>query len=194
MFRVLTCLTTQHDWRLVVIAGLICFAASLGAIGLLRRARRSTGRVRATWVVIAGCVTGFGIWATHFIAMLAYDPGIAISYRIGLTALALLAGIAITCSGIAVIVYGSMRWRLAAGGAIVGIGIAAMHYIGMSSVEIPGYITWSWDLVVASIVLGIAFGIAAFEAAERYKTILGTCVAALLLIVAINSHHFTAMG
>jgi methyl-accepting chemotaxis protein len=194
MFRVFTCLITQHDWRLVVIAGLVCFTASLCAIGLLRRSRRSLGRLRAIWVVIAGCAAGFGIWATHFIAMLAYDPGIAISYNIGLTVLSLLAAMAITCCGVGVTVYGLVRWRVAAGGAIVGVGIAAMHYLGMSAVELPGHLSWSPDLVVASIVLGIAFGAAAFETAKRYKTILGTCLAALLLTIAITSHHFTAMG
>jgi len=123
MFRVFTCLTTQHDWRLVVIAGLVCFTASLCAIGLLRRARRSQGRVRAIWVFIAGCTAGFGIWATHFIAMLAYEPGIAISFNAGLTMLSLLVAMTITCTGFGVAVYIPMLWRSAAGGAIVGVGV-----------------------------------------------------------------------
>jgi len=194
MFRVFTCLTTQHDWRLVVIAGLVCFTASLCAIGLLRRARRSLGRVRAIWVFIAGCTAGFGIWATHFIAMLAYEPGIAISFNAGLTMLSLLVAMAITCSGFGIAVYIPMLWRSAAGGAIVGVGVAAMHYLGMSAVEMPGHVNWSWDLVVLSILLGIAFAIMAFEIARRYKSVLATCLAALLLTLAITSHHFTAMG
>ena len=194
MFRVFTCLTTQHDWRLVVIAGLVCFTASLCAIGLLRRARRSLGRVRAIWVFIAGCTAGFGIWATHFIAMLAYEPGIAISFNAGLTMLSLLVAMAITCSGFGIAVYIPMLWRSAAGGAIVGVGVAAMHYLGMSAVEMPGHVNWSWDLVVLSILLGIAFAIMAFEIARRYKSVLATCLATLLLTLAITSHHFTAMG
>ena len=32
MFRVFSCLTTEHDWRLVLLAGLVCFAASIVAI------------------------------------------------------------------------------------------------------------------------------------------------------------------
>src|SRR4051794_36978175 len=91
MFRVLTCLATEHDWRLVVVAGVICFLSSLVAVNLFHRARATVGTSRASWIVAAGAATGCGIWATHFIAMLAYDPGIGIAYNVGLTALSLLA-------------------------------------------------------------------------------------------------------
>ena len=46
MFRILTCLTTQHDWRLVVVAGAVCFLASVTAITLFNR-RALNRRVRA---------------------------------------------------------------------------------------------------------------------------------------------------
>ena len=75
MIRVLTCLTFEHDLRLVAVAGVICFFSSLSAITLFHRARAAKGRGRAAWVVAAGFAAGSGIWATHFIAMLAYDPG-----------------------------------------------------------------------------------------------------------------------
>ena len=76
MFRVLTCLADEHDWRLIVLAALVCFAASLVAINIFHRAEASRGRTRLIWVAIAGGAIGYGIWATHFIAMLAYDPGV----------------------------------------------------------------------------------------------------------------------
>src|SRR5712671_464989 len=102
MFRVLTCLTGEHDLRLVVLAGLVCFLASFAAISLFERARATTGPGRAAWLTIAGAATGCGIWATHFIAMLAYEPGVPIGYNIGLTALSLVVAIGITCIGLSV--------------------------------------------------------------------------------------------
>jgi len=77
MYRVLTCLSGEHDLRLVVLAGFVCFLASLAAISLFHRARATRRRTRVTWIVIAGVAAGCGIWSTHFIAMLAYDPGVA---------------------------------------------------------------------------------------------------------------------
>src|SRR5262249_52774926 len=99
MYRVITCLTTEHDWRLVVVAGAICFFTSLVAISLFHRAQATGGGARGTWVATAGAAAGSGIWATHFIAMLAYDPGIGIAYNIGLTVLSLVAAAIVTALG-----------------------------------------------------------------------------------------------
>src|SRR5262245_51433130 len=118
MFRVLTCLTGEHDLRLVVLAGLVCFLASCAAINLFNRARATAQRARATWVVGAGLATGFGIWATHFIAMLAYDPGLPIAYDVALTTFSLVAAASVTMTGLAVAVYGGSRPAVLAGGAI----------------------------------------------------------------------------
>jgi methyl-accepting chemotaxis protein len=194
MFRVLTCLTTEHDWRLVIIAGVVCFLASLTAINLFHRACATEARARAIWITAAGAATGCGIWATHFIAMLAYDPGVSIAYNIGLTALSLAAAATVTAVGLAVAVYNPGRWGAALGGAIVGGGIAVMHYTGMWAVELPGRVTWWAGLVFVSILLGMLFGMAALSVAAHRSGMRSVAVAAVLLTLAIVSHHFTAMG
>src|SRR6266702_3101900 len=194
MFRVFTCLTAEHDWRLVILAGVVCFLASLTAISLFHRARETTGRTRAIWLVTAGAATGCGIWATHFVAMLAYDPGIPIGYDVGLTVLSLVAAMAITTIGLGVAIYSSAPWSAPLGGGIVGAGVASMHYLGMSAVELPGHVAWALHLVLASIVLGMLFGTVALAIAVRRGDNRATVAAALLLTLAIVSHHFTAMG
>src|ERR1044071_7504202 len=95
MFRVLTCLATEHDWRLVAVAAVICLLASLTTINLFHRAQATAGRIRLGWLAAAGVATGCGIWATHFIAMLAYDPGIGIAYHIGFNFLSFCGGVAV---------------------------------------------------------------------------------------------------
>jgi len=194
MFRVFNCLTTEHDWRLVIVAGIVCFLASLTAISLLNRARDTAARASAAWIVAAGAATGCGIWATHFIAMLAYDPGVAIAYNIGLTALSLIAAALVTAGGLAVAVYVPGRWSAPLGGAIVGGGIACMHYTGMWALELPGHVTWWPGIVLVSIALGMLFGMAALLVAARRDGLRTMALAAVLLTLAIVSHHFTAMG
>jgi diguanylate cyclase (GGDEF)-like protein/PAS domain S-box-containing protein len=194
MFRVLTCLAVEHDLRLVALAGVVCFVASLTAVSLFHRARQTAGRTRALWIVMAGAATGCGIWATHFIAMLAYEPGVAIGYHIGLTALSLIAAIALTSTGLALAVYLPARFGAALGGAVLGAGVASMHYLGMAALQLPGRVTWSWDLVAASIMLGMLLGSAALALAVRRSDRRATAAAAVLLTLAIVSHHFTAMG
>jgi diguanylate cyclase (GGDEF)-like protein/PAS domain S-box-containing protein len=194
MFRVLSCLGGEHDLRLVALAGVICFIASFTAVSLFHRARLTEGRVRALWILTAGIATGCGIWATHFVAMLSYEPGVATGYDIGLTAGSLVAAVVVTSVGLVVAVLGRHPWSAPAGGAVVGLGIACMHYLGMFALQLPGRISWQLDLVAASIVLGGAFGVAALALAVRRDDIRGSVVAALLLTLAIVSHHFTAMG
>jgi NO-binding membrane sensor protein with MHYT domain len=194
MYRVFSCLTAEHDLRLVIFAGALCFLASLTAINLFNRARAAHGRSRTIWILTAGVAAGCGIWATHFIAMLAYEPGFATAYNIGLTVLSLLAAVAVTTVGLGVAVRGQVRWNAPFGGGIVGGGIACMHFLGMSALELPGHLTWSPDLVVVSVVIGIVFGAGAMTVAVRREGARAMLLAAVLLTLAILSHHFTAMG
>jgi diguanylate cyclase (GGDEF)-like protein len=194
MFRVLTCLTDEHDWRLVLLAGLVCFVASVVAVNIFHRAIASQARTRLIWIAIAGASIGYGIWATHFIAMLAYEPSVSTGYGVALTGLSLAVAMMLTSGGFGFSVNALGRWRAPIGGGIIGAGIASMHYLGMSALEVPGRVTWSVELVLASIVLGMVFGYAALAFAIRYNGRWGTFIAALFLTLAIVSHHFTAMG
>ena len=194
MFRILTCLGTEHDLRLVVVAGVVCFLASLTAISLFRRARAAIGRSRAAWILAAGASTGCGIWATHFIAMLAYDPGVSIAYNLTLTAASLMAAIGVTCCGLALALLREDDWGVVAGGGLVGAGVACMHYLGMWAVELPGHVTWSLDLVLTSIIIGMLLSIVALKVGIWRDDMRSMLIAALLLTLAIVSHHFTAMG
>jgi len=61
MHQILTCLTQQHDWRLVLLAVGVCLLASGTAIGLFRRARATSGRTRGAWLMLDAAAAGFGI-------------------------------------------------------------------------------------------------------------------------------------
>jgi diguanylate cyclase len=136
MLTVYSCIVHEHDLRLVALAAVICMLASVTAISLLHHVRGSNGHMQKVWLCVSATATGFGIWATHFIAMLAFSPGLPTAYNITLTFLSLMAAILLTALGLAV-ATGSKR-RAWLGGAIVGGGIAAMHYIGMAAFEVEG--------------------------------------------------------
>jgi diguanylate cyclase (GGDEF)-like protein/PAS domain S-box-containing protein len=194
MMTVYDCIVTAHDLRLVGLAAVICALASFTAISLLHHVRGSAGQMRLIWLTVSATSTGFGIWATHFIAMLAFSPGLPTAYNIVLTVLSLIAAIFLTGAGLAVAAIS--KWRAAAwlGGAIVGGGIAAMHYTGMAAFEIQGRIVWDPALVVASIALGGLIGAISLPVGLRSDALKGKILGALLLTLAICSHHFTAMG
>src|SRR5882672_5453615 len=119
MFRLYECVTTQHDLRLVLLAGFICLFACYTAISLIGRAQSAEGRGRAAWLGAAAFAFGSGVWATHFVAMLAFRPGLPITYDVGLTALSILVAIAITGASLD---FAIRRDSWLIGG--VGVGIA----------------------------------------------------------------------
>src|SRR5215475_10568433 len=124
MYQVLSCLGYEHDLRLVALAGAICLLASAVAISLFHRARASEGGTRLKWMALDAVAAGCGIWATHFIAMLAYDPGSIAGYNIGITLLSLVFAIATVAFGLWIALYDGGRANIALGGAVVGLGVA----------------------------------------------------------------------
>jgi diguanylate cyclase (GGDEF)-like protein/PAS domain S-box-containing protein len=194
MLKVYTCIVQEHDLRLVVLAALVCTLASFTAIGLLHHVRHSIGRMQRIWLGVVATSSGFGIWATHFIAMLAFSPGIPSGYNIALTALSLVAAIILTGFGFAVALSRTVPAANWVGGALVGGGIAVMHYTGMAAFEIQGRIIWDPLLVFVSIAAGGLIGAAATRVGLMNGHGKWKLYGALLLTAAICSHHFTAMG
>ena len=122
-----------------LLAAIICALASFAAISLLHHVRRSKTSMRRVWLVVAATATGFGIWATHFIAMLAYEPSLNIHYDILPTALSWVVAVVGVAAGFA---FASWRpglvGRLIAG-VMVGLSIGGMHFIGIdcaSSIDV----------------------------------------------------------
>src|SRR5262249_50951918 len=101
MLRVLACITQDHDWRLVILAGVICLFACFAALSLLTRASTTQGRQRRIWLVVTAAVTGSGVWATHFVAMLAFRPNLTMGYDIALTVLSVVVAMLVTGGGFA---------------------------------------------------------------------------------------------
>jgi diguanylate cyclase len=191
MLRVYTCIVHEHDLRLVLLAGLICLLAAFTSFATFERAREATRR-RGLWIALAAFVSGIGIWSTHFVAMLAFQPDLPIGYDLKLTLVSIAAAILVSGLG----------WQLAlrrgamapvAGGAAIGLGIGTMHYVGMAAVNLSGWFLWDRPLILVSLALGVALSIAAI-AEHRRKPQLLPWRPALLFTLAICGLHFTAMA
>ncbi len=193
MYRVLSCLTVQHDYRLVALAAFICAAAALASFNIYSHVAASRGLRRSSLLLLTGICSAFGIWATHFIAMLAYESGLPIAYDPAATAGSLLIAVAATTFGFAV-AANARRWQSATGGAAIGAGIGLMHYTGMHALIVPGTQQWDSALVIASLVIGVALAVAAMVGFHELKGRRAPWIASGLFAVAIFGLHFTAMG
>ena len=191
MFRVIACITQQHDIRLVLLAGVLCMFACFTAASMVLRGRAVDGRARWVWLVAAGIVFGCGIWATHFIAMLAYEPGFPVNYDAELTLLSVVVAVVFSTGGFALALN---RIGPLMGGAIAGSSIGAMHYIGMAAVRAPARADWSAVYVIASVLVGVGLTALAMRIALRKGDIRSLLMGGGLLGTAIVVMHFTGMA
>ncbi|MDB5529014.1 MAG: bifunctional diguanylate cyclase/phosphodiesterase [Devosia sp.] len=195
MQTVLTTLFFHHDLRLVALAAVICALSAFAGISLLGHAQKiGPGRMRTVWLAIAAGSVGFGVWATHFVGMLAFAIGMPTGYDLWMTLLSLALAIVVTGAGFWVATVGNRRSDKALGGAIVGIGIAGMHYVGMVALMIGGNIVWDSTLVASSLILAIVFGAAALLSASLGTGVKSHLGGTVLLTIAICAMHFTGMG
>ncbi|HYE47091.1 MAG TPA: EAL domain-containing protein [Caulobacter sp.] len=194
MFKIYNCLTTQHDPGYVLLAAIVCLLSCGTAVAQLDRVSALRGMRRLGLLGATATITGAGVWATHFVAMLAFETGLPTAYLLVDTLASL--GVAVVLFGAAfhVALLPGRAWAPAVGGALAGLAIGAMHYLGMAGFRIEGTVGWDLGLVVASLLIGSAFGALALALA-RGRPAPGLRIgAALLLTLAIVGLHFTGMA
>jgi signal transduction histidine kinase/NO-binding membrane sensor protein with MHYT domain/CheY-like chemotaxis protein len=143
VLKTIYCNPLAYDVTGLGLAIAICFFVSLLACELLRRAGTSKGRSRAMWLWGIAITAGTGFWSTHFIALLAYRPGLQTGYDPILTVLAWLATILGTGISLCILVNGT-TWRARiAGGAALGLAQSVTHYVGIAAFRTEGVLVWS---------------------------------------------------
>ncbi|MFE9084823.1 bifunctional diguanylate cyclase/phosphodiesterase [Brevundimonas sp. NPDC003935] len=191
--RIVDCLTTAHNLALVALAALVCVLGSWITISLLKRVRSTRAGARAAWVFLGAVAGGATVWCTHFVAMIAYEPGIAVAYEPGLTGLSLLVAI---CGSGAAQLLAAQRFPGSGlvGGVSFGLAVAAMHFIGMGAFAVDAVIQWSVPYVVVAVVGSVVFAALAFKADKLWPTVEGRWLAILFMVLGIVVLHFTAMS
>ena len=194
VFKVLTCIAVGHDLRLVLIAGLICVTAAFTAFRLYANAKQRAPSVRLPWLAFTALAAGCGVWATHFIAMLAYSPAIKSGYELTGTVLSLVLSVA--CAGLFFGLAAAARrpvW-LALAGAGIGLSISLMHYAGMAAFRPSAVMIWDYGYVAASVLVGAALSVAAVFALNKAQALKNILFAAGLYTLAVCGMHFTGMA
>ena len=191
--RIVDCLTNAHNLALVALAALVCVLGSWITISLLKRVRSTRAGARAAWVFLGAVAGGATVWCTHFVAMIAYEPGLQVAYEPGLTGLSLL--VAILGSGTAQLLA-AQRFPGSGlvGGVLFGLSVAAMHFIGMAAFAVDAVIQWSVPYVVVAVIGSVLFAALAFKADKLWPTAKGLWLAILFMVLGIVVLHFTAMS
>ncbi len=143
---------------------------------------------------------GIGIWAMHYIGMLAFRLPVPVLYNIPVVGLSLLAAIgsaAIALYAVSGPAFGPLR--LGTGSVAMGSGILAMHYIGMAAMRLPAHCQYSYLLVAASGLIAIAVSGAALWITHKLRQDVGKfrwlrIGSAVVMGSAIAAMHYTGMA
>jgi NO-binding membrane sensor protein with MHYT domain len=173
-----------------------CVGCFLG-LRCATRSNASRGAAKARWLILATvAIATTGIWVMHFIAMLGFAiPGQSIRYSVPVTLLSML--IAVVVVGAGLFITGFSRagaGPLLAGGLVVGLGVASMHYLGMAAIRVPDTLSYNPVLVAASVVIAVIAGTAALWAALRLDSAWSAFGASLIMGVAVSGMHYTGMA
>ena len=187
-------LTPQYDLMLVLASVAVSVMASFTGLTLTRGISALPDTTRKLLIVMASLSLGGGIWCMHFVAMLAMRLPVPISYDAANTLGSVL--IAILLSGVALLImhYGARTLlRMAIAGTVLGNGIVAMHYLGMSGIRgcMP---TFQPAGLILAVFGATATGILAIWVSYSKRTTRHIFAGAIIFGLSVVLVHFVAMG
>ncbi|MAI90758.1 EAL domain-containing protein [Ponticaulis sp.] len=193
MINVLSCITLEHDLRLVLLAAFICIAGAATFEQLLKRAIHAEGKARIGWLGIGSVALCTTVWCTHFIAMLAFHAQVPVVLDPVLTLLSLVLPVAGFFFGIAAVIYGRNIASNILGNLLIGGCIAGLHYLGMMAYRVDGIVEWKSEYVIASIVLACGLSVASGLFYKKFYDTKYAVYSVGLFALAVVSLHFTGM-
>jgi NO-binding membrane sensor protein with MHYT domain len=165
----------------------------LALVSKITNLRNTLDRVCLVGAAIA--LGGGAIWSMHFIGMLAYQSPMPVAYDPNLTIISMVVAILFTGIG-AYLVIRQKQLRLVTlvgAGVVMGLGVAAMHYTGMSAVQMAGTMHNDPTIVALSVVIAIVASTAALWIAFHVRTTALKIVSAFVMGAAVCGMHYTAM-
>jgi NO-binding membrane sensor protein with MHYT domain len=191
---------TVDGFRYGVVTPLAAYVMAClgGALGLRCTVRSLLGTQswKAGWLALGAASIGCGIWTMHFIAMIGFQvEETRIRYDVSLTVLSLAVAIVVVGIGVFIVGHrGASPVALSAAGVVTGLGVAAMHYLGMAAMHLNGDVRYDPLVVALSVLIAIVAATAALWAAVTIRGFLTSLGASLVMGVAVSGMHYTGMA
>jgi NO-binding membrane sensor protein with MHYT domain len=193
----------HYDSGLVAFSILVAIIASYTALDLsvCVSSSISSPRKSGTWLIAGAVSMGIGIWSMHFIGMLAFHLPVPVAYDLSISLLSMV--IAIIVSAIALLILRRPALKanhLVIGAILMGIGISAMHYLGMFAMQMSPAIRYDPLLFAVSVLIAMGTSIAALWLAFQLRTkrsklaTLAKLGSATVMGLAIAGMHYTGMA
>lgn len=195
-------LPATYDPVLVVVS---CFVAVLAGFAFIYLLHRITDEgpspARLGWMLGGAVIMGLGIWAMHFLGMLAYQLPISVTYDPAITIGSVVPAVLASawCLKILTRPGGASVQTVVSGSLVFGLGIGVMHYTGMAALRLNATVRYDPVLFTASILTAMLLATAALGTAALTTrrgpaaTLASEMFSALLIGLAVSGMHYTAM-
>ena len=191
MDHILYSITTEHDARWLLAAGLICITGLATAMHLLAAARQQSGSRRRNRIVLAALISGLAVFTTHFVALHGYQPGQELRYAVWPTVGSFILALGSFGLAAATVMARPTRLYRALSGVVSLAGVTGMHFLGISGLRLAGGI--SWEPASVAIAIGGSLAIVLANGAFVYRpTPVRRLLTALGGTLAIAFLHLTA--
>ena len=193
-----------YDSKLVLLSLLVAIFSSWMGLQIAGQARQHSGQQsnqRTVFLLTGSLALGAGVWAMHFIGMLAFNLCTQVAYNPMTTILSSLPSIFASYVALSLIARERLGGcGLLVGGVLVGAGIGAMHYAGMEGMQMGLELRYDPYIFVLSIVVAVVlatlalwvrFGLRRFARLGENQRLL---LAATVMGCAISGMHYTGMA
>ena len=193
-------MTGTYSQSLVVFSLLVAILASYTAVDMAGRLATTEGREARWWLTGGALAMGLGIWSMHFVGMLAFSLPIPVGYDLAITLYSLAVSVGASAYALWLVSRPLLpARRLLAGAVLLGLGIAAMHYLGMAAMRMQPGIDYDPVWFAASILIavgaaGAALWIAFRLRAQGARTVRLRLLASFVMGLAIVGMHYTGMA
>jgi len=180
-----------NPW-LVLLSVVVAIFTSTVALQMVDLAARGADWLRVATIATGSVALGCGVWAMHFIGMLAFNLCVPMSYDPLITAISMLPSLAASAVALALIARPQMsRDTLLIGGVLVGGGIGAMHYVGMAAMRMQPSLSYDPAIFGLSIIVAVVLAVLALWIRRRQ---LGLLPSGAVMGLAIAGMHYTGMA
>lgn len=192
----------EYSIPMVVLSILLSVMASYVTLEISRKISVAEDIVnKAAWLWSGAAVLGTGVWAMHFIGMMAFVLPVPVAYNIPITLLSIVPVILACYLALWITSRKTISpVHIAIGGVFFGAGIGAMHYIGMFAMESSAIMYFRIDMLLASVVGAVV--LAALSISTRFvlsikfgneNPVLASMIGSVVMGAAIATMHYVAM-
>ena len=197
-------LAATYDPVLVAMSVLIASLAAYAVLGLAERISAAEKPLaKRSWLGAGAVTMGIGVWAMHFIGMLAFRLPVKVNYDVGVTLVSVVPAVLASAIMLHVISHARISTStLILGGALMGAGIGVMHYTGMAAMRMDAVMRYDPVLFVVSVVVAVLLAstalyikfLASGGTRRGYRHWASKLGAAMGMGCAVAGMHYTGMA